>query len=142
MAKYYLSAFADEAGKDIAGGQRIYNGALDIGPGEYDWRRIFTERLNRRGVSVDAASAGVTSAEIEGLSLKEEDTLNLALVFKNGGTLKACLGKHGVNLFAQATLGKRNVYHKVASFLKSTSSRYLSFCGIAFCTLTLLPLSA
>jgi hypothetical protein len=87
-ATYYVypAAFAHEAGKDIAGGQRIYNGALDIGPGEYDWRGIFTERLNRRGVSVDAASAGVTTAEIEGLTLQEGDTLNLALVFKNGGT--------------------------------------------------------
>jgi hypothetical protein len=82
----YPAAFAHEAGKDISGGQRIYNGALDVGPGEYDWRGIFTERLNRRGVSVDAASAGVTTAEIEGLTLQEGDTLNLALVFKNGGT--------------------------------------------------------
>ena len=87
-ASYYVypAAFAHEAGKDISGGQRIYNGALDIGPGEYDWRRIFTERLNRRGVSVDAASAGVMSAEVEGLTLQEGDTLNLALIFKNGGT--------------------------------------------------------
>ena len=82
----YPAAFAHESGKDIAGGQRIYNGALDIGPGEYDWRRIFTERLNRRGVSVDTASAGVTSAEVEGLTLQEGDTLKLALIFKNGGT--------------------------------------------------------
>ena len=34
--------------KDFAGGQRVYNGAVDIGPHEYDWRTRYSEDIDRR----------------------------------------------------------------------------------------------
>ena len=83
----YPTAFAQEAGKDISGGQRIYNdGKIDVGPGEYDWRGVFAKRLGRRRVAVDVASETVTAAEPEGLKLVEGDELHLSLEFKFGGT--------------------------------------------------------
>ena len=34
--------------KDFAGGQRVYNGAVDIGPHEYDWRARYSEDIDSR----------------------------------------------------------------------------------------------
>jgi hypothetical protein len=45
--------------KDILGGQRVYNGKIDIGPYEYDWRDYFASRIG--AVSVSKASADVTT---------------------------------------------------------------------------------
>ncbi len=88
-AEYYVypAAFAHESGKDIAGGQRIYNnGKIDIGPGEYDWRDVFAQSLNRKYVAVDAASETVMVADAGGLRLVEGDSLRLSLVFRTAGT--------------------------------------------------------
>jgi len=62
------SAFVDAGGadgwalagaKDLAGSQRVYNGAIDIGPWEYDWRGEFKRAIGP-GLTVDAASPTVT----------------------------------------------------------------------------------
>ena len=50
---------AESMAKDIEGIQRIYNGAADIGPNEYDWRRDFSSAIG--GVTVKEASPGVTT---------------------------------------------------------------------------------
>ena len=48
---------------DVAGGQRVYNGAQDVGAGEFDWRARY--RLDLGGgsrLAVSAASPGATEA--------------------------------------------------------------------------------
>ena len=81
----YPEAFAHEAGSDVSGGQRVYNGQIDIGPGEYDYRGIFTKKLCRRSVAVEAASPAVVAADGAGLSLGNGDSLTLALFFRADG---------------------------------------------------------
>lgn len=91
---------------DVSGGQRIYNAALDIGAGEYDWRGDFEKELRMRGVEVEEASANVTANAEEGLDLADGDTLKFKGVslkvsgtvsFKvtvtGGGTVTAKLGE-------------------------------------------------
>ena len=48
------------ADTDYSGGQRIYNGAIDTGAGEYDWRPDFGDVLGT-GVSVTEASSMVSN---------------------------------------------------------------------------------
>ena len=81
----YPEAFAHEAGLDVSGGQRVYNGQIDIGPGEYDYRGIFAKKLSRRSVAVEAASPAVVVADGAGLSLGSGDSLTLALFFRADG---------------------------------------------------------
>jgi hypothetical protein len=81
----YPEAFAHEAGSDVSGGQRVYNGQIDIGPGEYDYRGIFAKKLSRRSVEVKAASPAVVAADGAGLSLGNGDSLTLALFFRADG---------------------------------------------------------
>ena len=87
----YPSAFASELGKDVTGGQRIYNQKIDIGCGEYDWRGDFTAQLGAKGVAVEAASANVTTNDLNGLVLFDGDALKLKLTTKTDGkaSLKA-----------------------------------------------------
>jgi hypothetical protein len=85
MYYVYPEAFAHEAGLDVSGGQRIYNGQIDIGPGEYDYRGIFAKKLCRRSVEVEAASPAVVAADGAGLSLGSGDSLTLALFFRADG---------------------------------------------------------
>lgn len=93
----YPSAFASELGKDLMGGQRIYNGKIDIGCGEYDWRGDFTKQLAAKGVAVEAASDNVTTNDLNGLVLSDGDMLTLKLVTKTDGevSLKAVAGDDG-----------------------------------------------
>ena len=50
--------------KDVRGGQRVYNGAIDVGAFEYDWRPDYTAQLTgSRRLSVTAATPEVVSAE-------------------------------------------------------------------------------
>lgn len=48
---------------DAAGGQRVYNGALDIGCFEFDWRSDFAMALGTRKIVVDEAGPDVTRTE-------------------------------------------------------------------------------
>ena len=54
---------------DIAAGQRIYNGSIDIGAYEYDWRDDFAKVLKRSQVSVVLASEGVVTNGVKALSV-------------------------------------------------------------------------
>lgn len=66
------SAFVDAGGTaegglagaiDLAGLPRVSNGAIDVGPWEYDWRGDFAKAIGGRGTAVSVASAGVTLSE-------------------------------------------------------------------------------
>jgi hypothetical protein len=54
---------AELAGKDVSGGQRIYNGRVDIGAYEYDWRASYARTLHPSRCSVDSASPEVVQGE-------------------------------------------------------------------------------
>ena len=65
-ASYYdrfPAAFVETLKKlDLGDGQRIYNGAIDIGAFEYDWRADYAKTLRRSRVSVVSAGESVTNA--------------------------------------------------------------------------------
>ena len=72
---------------DLFGGQRIYNGSIDIGCGEYDWRGDFAKALADRGVSVIEASEDVTLGDPAGLDVAAGQSLRLCLVLKRSGNV-------------------------------------------------------
>ncbi len=65
-ASYYNrfpAAFAETLKKlDLGAGQRIYNGTIDIGAFEYDWRGDYAKTLRMSRVSVVSAGESVTNA--------------------------------------------------------------------------------
>ena len=71
---------------DIADGQRIYNGKIDVGCGEYDWRGDFAKKLSGGGsvLAVEVASADVTTNAVAGVDLADGDTLTFALKMRGG----------------------------------------------------------
>ena len=74
----YPAAWEHEMGKDLKGGQRIYNGQIDIGCGEYDWRGVFGGKLNGKGrAQVTAASANVTTNTLDGVVLHSGDSVEV-----------------------------------------------------------------
>ena len=91
----YPSAFASEAGKDRMGGQRIYNGQIDIGPGEYDWRGDFTQALTKKPdqLAVGAATPDVTTNALGQVALSDGDSVTLALSLPFGGYSSFALDK-------------------------------------------------
>ena len=50
-------------GRDVDGGQRVYNGALDVGAYEYDWRASYAHTLHPSRCSVASASPEVVQGE-------------------------------------------------------------------------------
>ena len=73
------------------GGQRIYNGKIDIGPVEYDWRGEFAKRLKGRSLSVAEATANVTTNTISGVTLSDGDSVSIEWPV-------ALAGEHSFNL--------------------------------------------
>ena len=71
--------------KDFAHGQRVYNGAIDIGCGEYDWRGDFGRKLAKKGVEVVAASEGVTTNLVAGLDVPAGKPLKMKFVLQTSG---------------------------------------------------------
>lgn len=87
----YPNAFPHEAGKDLSGGQRIYNGRIDIGCFEYDWRGEFGARLNGRGrASVAAASANVTTNTLDGIVLSGGDAVDVDYAVADASKIGTC----------------------------------------------------
>jgi hypothetical protein len=63
-------AFVNAGDCDMDGNQRIYNGIIDAGCWEYDWRRDFAGRLgSQTSLAVTSASPSVTTNAIGGLRL-------------------------------------------------------------------------
>ena len=72
-----FALLANLTDKDASGGLRIYNGTVDIGALEYDWRGTFARRMrprSRRGFVVSAASSGVQAAA-DGVTMTNGETL-------------------------------------------------------------------
>ena len=63
---------------DANHGQRVYNGRVDVGAVEYDWRGDFARTLSRRGLVVTAAGRDVT---IDGDALLVPEGSPLALAW-------------------------------------------------------------
>ena len=55
---------------DVAGGQRVYNGKVDVGAAEYDWRGDFAKDLSPSRVSVVAASPETEEADGAGVLMR------------------------------------------------------------------------
>ena len=66
---------------DIDGGQRVYNGKIDIGPNEYDWRGDFARMIG--GVSVTRASAAVTTNALGKVRIPDGGSLEISVAGKD-----------------------------------------------------------
>ena len=77
-----------EAGNvDLAKGQRVYNGTIDIGAFEYDWRGEFAKALSpSRRFTVMEAGANVTKDAVGGISLAGGDTVCAEWAWSNGSS--------------------------------------------------------
>jgi hypothetical protein len=77
-----------EAGNvDLAKGQRVYNGTIDIGAFEYDWRGEFAKALSpSRRFTVMEAGANVTKDAVGGISLAGGDTVCVEWAWSNGSS--------------------------------------------------------
>ena len=72
--------------KDLNGGQRVYNGALDIGAAEYDWRETYRGDLgSRKWLAVEAASEGVIETEEKTVRLGNGDVVALTFTIEKVG---------------------------------------------------------
>ena len=83
---YYYANFpaaylADEAAKDYSGKQRIYNGSIDIGQTEHDWRGDFAADLSgsRPDVALSVASASSNVCETAAKTLALADGAELVV---------------------------------------------------------------
>ena len=54
---------AELARTDLTGGQRVYNGTIDCGPGEFDWRGKYAKVLCGKSATVEKASPNVVAAD-------------------------------------------------------------------------------
>lgn len=74
------TALAAREKLDFAGGQRTYNGAVDIGAGEFDWRGVFGTKLRPGSAraQVLSASENVTTNVVDGIVLKDGDSVDVA----------------------------------------------------------------
>lgn len=94
----FPSAWTKYRDTDYAGGQRIYNGRIDCGAGEFDWRGDFSQRLGR-GVELSQMSADVTTNAVGKVALTDgcrlvatwtvakEGQASVAAVVEGDGTL-------------------------------------------------------
>ena len=78
---YYAKLPADGAEAlaktDLAGSQRIYNGAIDLGAFEYDWRGDFARRLRRSRLEVVQASESVVTNGVDALTVPAGSSIKI-----------------------------------------------------------------
>jgi len=72
---------------DLFGGQRVYNGTIDVGCGEYNWCDDFTRVLATRGLTVVDASDNVTTNLSAGLDIPAGQSLKLGMQLKSCNTV-------------------------------------------------------
>ena len=70
---------------DFAGTQRIYNGTIDIGAFEYDWRDDFAKTLKRSQVEVVSASAAVVTNGVRSLTVPSDASIEIDWSVKADG---------------------------------------------------------
>jgi hypothetical protein len=83
---HFPSAWIRFKDRDYAGGQRVYNGWIDIGAGEADWRGVYTSALAAKRTSVAVAGPDVTAGE-RSLNLTGGDSVVLRMDVSHRGTL-------------------------------------------------------
>ena len=72
------AVFAD---LDFAGGQRIYNGTIDCGAGEFDWRGTYAKVLGGKQSAVEAVSSNVVTADdLKSLALGADAVLRMTVL--------------------------------------------------------------
>ena len=77
-------------GADLGGSQRVYNGRIDVGAHEYDWRGDYADKLcSDRKFSVDSATPGVTNA-VDGIVLSSEEN-KVSFIWRGRGAGRAKL---------------------------------------------------
>jgi hypothetical protein len=76
--RYFPEKWAQFKDCDFAGGQRVYNGQIDVGCGEYDCRADF-ERLLGRGVVISVMGPGVTTNSVPNIVVPEGDSITLSM---------------------------------------------------------------
>ena len=75
-----LSEYPDLKDRGLLGCQRVYNGAIDIGAGEFDWRDTYRDDLGKaKWLAVEAASS--TVVETAGGAVRLADGSELTLKF-------------------------------------------------------------
>ena len=82
-----IQALLDE---DFAGGQRIYNGRIDIGAGEFDWRDDFAGRLKHNAtynLVVAGASPDVVTNAVAGVTVSDGAAISLDWTFDRDGEI-------------------------------------------------------
>ena len=88
-AEYYAefpAAVAEALAKtDFAGNQRVYNGSIDIGAYEYDWRDDFAKALKRSQVEVVSASAAVVTNGTRSLTVPSDASIEIDWSVKHDG---------------------------------------------------------
>ena len=123
-ANHYLTnfpaAFMRFADRDFADGQRVYNGAIDAGAGEYDWRGDFAKELARKGVAIPAADAGVTTNVLAGLDLPADERATVRyLPVADGDCSLTLTGNATVTLDGEVLTPADGVYSFAAEAGKS-----------------------
>jgi hypothetical protein len=74
----FPAAWIQFKGGDFSGGRRVYNGRMDAGAFEYDWRAAFSTELNRAGrAAVVEASENVMTNASGGISLAGGDSVEV-----------------------------------------------------------------
>ena len=76
--KWFPAAWVQFKGQDFACGQRIYNGQIDIGCGEYDFRGDFAALLGPRAV-ISEMGPNVTTNNVPNIVVPEGESITVAM---------------------------------------------------------------
>ena len=82
--EWFPSKWAKFKGRDRLGGQRIYNGEIDIGCGEYDFRGDFAALLGERAV-ISEMGPNVTTNAVPNIVVPEGDSITVAMSPRGAG---------------------------------------------------------